>query len=80
VSNVTIGGPGSRPLEPTIDFMKDFMPAEPSAVDQLAALEDPDGESAERVDEWKRAVKVLKRAAKDDGLREYITEVTSDLL
>jgi hypothetical protein len=30
-----------------------FFPQEPSAVDQLAALEAPDGEAGQRVAEWK---------------------------
>ena len=56
-----IGGPGSR-REPTHDFLKDFRVAEPSAVDQLAAMHDPEGEAAQKVRdyaEWCARVKKL---------------------
>ena len=34
-----------------------LFPAEPSAVDQLAALADPDGDAGRRVEEWKNRPK-----------------------
>jgi len=50
-----IGGPGSRPPEPIKWSVEPLLP-EPSAVDFLAALEDPTGESALRVAAWKTQV------------------------
>ena len=52
MKNVTIGGPGSRPTQPVEWPVKPAHP-EPSAVDFLAAIEDPGGASAIRVMLWK---------------------------
>lgn len=62
----------SDPSTPAGDVLAAFG-IEPSAVDRLAAIEDPDGEAGQRVKEWEN----LKEAAKNIGkLSDMIYEKT----
>ena len=78
--NIVIGGPGSRPTQPTIDFLKDFSVDEPSAVDQLAAIQDPDGEAAQKVKDWKAWRTKVRRFAVQPMRPEFVETVTVENL
>lgn len=55
----------NNPVNPDESVFADYLPTlEPDAVDYLAAIADPEGDAAKRVEGWKKTQEMLKNLGK----------------